>query len=361
MPSQQEVKWSQLKVGSIVVISSVLLTALLFLMTSAAGIGIFSNRLTFTAYFANSAGLKDGAPVALNGVSIGDVKTVTVVDEPNRHQTPVKVVMKINAKYGTALHQGARAALDSVGILGDTIVDITNPSLTSPLLHDGDEISTSETPSLTDVVKSSQDTMTSMNSALGKLNTMLANMQNGQGSAGQLMTNPALYNQTTAAVTQLNKLIKGLNEGRGSAGKLIADDTMYNRLNDAASKLDAMMTALDEGKGSAGMLLKDYSLYKNLNSTLAHANSLLADADAGKGGLGLMLKDARFRQDLSTTLSNVSTLVGNINAGKGSLGKLATDDQMYTNLNTLMTSSTSLVTAIRQDPKKYLSIKLKIF
>ena len=37
MPSQQEVKWSQLKVGVIVLVSMALLTTLLFLMTKRVG------------------------------------------------------------------------------------------------------------------------------------------------------------------------------------------------------------------------------------------------------------------------------------------------------------------------------------
>jgi phospholipid/cholesterol/gamma-HCH transport system substrate-binding protein len=102
-------------------------------------------------------------------------------------------------------------------------------------------------------------------------------------------------------------------------------------------------------------------MYKNLNSTLAHANSILAQADAGQGGLGLMLKDPKFRQDLSNTLTQVNTLVSGLNEGRGTLGKLATDDTAYTNVNKLLTASTDLVTTIRSDPKKYLTIHMKIF
>ena len=54
-------------------------------------------------------------------------------------------------------------------------------------------------------------------------------------------------------------------------------------------------------------------------------------------------------------------LLKGVNQGHGTIGKLATDDAAYTNLNKLLTSSTDLVGAIRQDPKKYLTIHLKIF
>jgi phospholipid/cholesterol/gamma-HCH transport system substrate-binding protein len=57
----------------------------------------------------------------------------------------------------------------------------------------------------------------------------------------------------------------------------------------------------------------------------------------------------------------VNTLVSGINKGEGTLGKFARDDQAYTNLNKLLVASTDLVTTIRKDPKKYLTIHLKIF
>ena len=361
MPSQQEVRWSQLKVGVIVLVSTVILTTLLFLMTSSSGLGILSHKLTITTYFENSAGLKEGAAVNLQGVTIGTVKTVTVVVDPQRKLTPVRVTMKLNEKFASSLKKDSKASLTTLGVLGDTVVNVNSQFAAGAPLQDGDELKTLETPSLTDVVKASQGTIESLNVILAKMNVVVDNLQSGKGSVGQLINSPDLYNKANATVDELLKLEKGLNAGKGSIGKLMTDDTMYNRLNDAAGKLQNIANALDKGQGTAGMLLKDDSMYKNLNSTLAHANSLLADADAGKGGLGLMLKDAKFRTELSNTLSQVNTLVTGVNAGKGTLGKLTQDEAAYTNLNKLLTESTSLVTMIRQDPKKYLTIHMKIF
>jgi phospholipid/cholesterol/gamma-HCH transport system substrate-binding protein len=361
MPSQQEVRWSQLKVGVIVLISTVVLVTLLFLMTSSSGLGILSHKLTVTTYFVNSAGLKTGAAVNLEGVTIGTVKSVTVVNTPEQKLTPVKVVMKLNEKYAAMLKKDSKASLSTVGVLGDTVVDINSQFAVGPPLEDGDVVKTTETPSLTDVVKASQGTIESLNVILAKINAMVDNLQSGKGSVGQLLQNPDLYNKATATVDELHRLSVNLNSGKGSAGKLLTDDSMYNKLNDTVAKLNDIANSLNAGKGTAGMLLKDDSLYKNLNSTLAHANSLMADADAGKGGLGLMLKDPKFRKDLSDTLSNVNSLVAGVNAEEGTLGKLVKDDAAYTNLNKLLTSSTDLVTAIRTDPKKYLTIHMKIF
>ncbi len=361
MPSQQEVRWSQLKVGLVVLVASVVLVTLLFLMTSSAGLGIFSHKLTITTYFENSAGLKPGAAVNLQGVTIGTVKTVTVVATPDRKLTPVKVIMKLNEKFAEDLKRDSKASLTTVGVLGDTVVDINSQTAAGPPLRDGDELKTLETPSLTDVVKASQGTIESLNVILAKMNAIVDNLQSGKGSIGQLINSPDLYNKANATVDELHKLTVSLNSGKGTVGKLVSDPSLYNRLNETAAKLDNIANQLDAGQGSAGKLLKDPSLFDNLNSTLKHANSLISDADAGRGGVGLLLKDPNFRTQLEDTFTQVNHLVTGINQGKGTLGKLATEDTLHTNMNNLLTNSSDLVTAIRKDPKKYLTIHLKIF
>jgi phospholipid/cholesterol/gamma-HCH transport system substrate-binding protein len=361
MPSQQEVRWSQLKVGLVVLIASVVLVTLLFLMTSSAGLGIFSHKLTITTYFENSAGLKPGAAVNLQGVTIGTVKTISVVANPDRKLTPVRVVMKLNDKFADELRKDSKASLTTVGVLGDTVVDINSQTAVGPPLRDGDELKTLETPSLTDVVKASQGTIESLNVILAKMNTIVDNLQSGKGSIGQLINNPDLYNKANATVDELHKLTVSLNDGKGTVGKLVNDPSLFNRLNDTAAKLSDIANQLDAGQGSAGKLLKDPSLYDNLNSTLKHANSLMTEADAGRGGVGLLIKDPNFRTQLKDTFTQVNQLVTGINQGKGTLGKLATEDTLHTNMNNLLTNSSDLVTAVRQNPKKYLTIHLKIF
>ncbi len=361
MPSQQEVKWSQLKVGVIVLISMALLTTLLFLMTKASGMSVFSKKLVVHVFFENSAGLKKGGEVQLQGVTIGEVKDVVVSTDPSRKLTPVEAILKLDPKFLASLHKDSKASLGTIGVLGDTIVNINSQTATGPQLEDGDELHTLETPNITDVVKASQGTIESLNVILAKMDKIVDKLQNGEGSVGQLINNPDLYVKASQTVDEVHKLTLQLNSGKGTIGKLMNDDQLYDHLNDTAAKLDNIATALSDGKGSAGKLLHDDKLYDNLNATMAHANSLLAEADAGKGGLGILVKDPAFATKLSDTVNKLDLLLTNVNDGKGTLGKLANDDQAYTNLNKLLTESTTLVSTIRSDPKKYLTIHMKIF
>jgi len=362
MPSQQEVRWSQLKVGIIVLVSVVILTTLLFLMTSASGFSVGSHKLTINTYFENSAGLKPGAAVTLEGVTIGNVKSVAVTTDPDRKLTPVLVVMKVDSKFQPSLHKDSKAALTTIGVLGDTVVDINSQVATGPPIQDGDELKTLETPSIQDVVKASQGTIEEINVILAKMNSVVDNLQSGKGSFGQLLTNPDLYNKFSATVDEIHQTTVKLNSNGNTIGKFMNDNAQaYDRLNDTLGKVDSIVSDLQSGKGSGGKLLKDDAMYNNLNSSLVHLNSILADADAGKGGLGLLVKDPAFAKRLNDTVTQANALITNINDGKGTLGKFATDDAAYTNLNKLLTESTTLVTTIRQDPKKYLTIHMKIF
>jgi phospholipid/cholesterol/gamma-HCH transport system substrate-binding protein len=362
MPSQQEVRWSQLKVGVIVLVSVVILITLLFLMTSSSGMGVGSHKLTISTFFENSAGLKSGAAVTLEGVTIGNVKSVTVTTAPERKLTPVMVVMKVDSKYQPSLRKDSTAALTTIGVLGDTVVDINSQVATGPTLQDGDELKTLETPSIQDVVKASQGTIESVNVILAKMNALVDNLQAGKGSIGQLLSNPDLYNKFYAIADQAEKITEKLNSNSNTIGKFMNDDAQaYNKFNDILGTLDNITKDLQAGKGTAGKALKDDAMYDNLNQSLAHLNSILADAQAGKGGVGMMLKDPKFAKDLSDTLTQADQLVAGINQGKGTVGKLLNDDTAYTNVNQLLTESTNLVTAIRKDPKKYLTIHMKIF
>ena len=361
MPSQAEVKWSQLKVGLIVLGSLALLSVLLLFMSSAAGFSFFEKQVRVHAYFADAEGLKAGASVNLDGVPVGEVRRVQIVTDPAHRLVPVLVIMRLNPKFHSSLRTDMKATLSTVGVLGDTVVNLSSVNASGPLVADGAELATEHEPGISDVVKSSQGTVENLNVLLAKLNHTIDGIQSGQGSVGQLLSNRELYDHANQAVAQIDELTRNINRGRGSVGKLLHDDALYEKLNDTAAKLDLVATQLSGGKGSAGKLLTDESLYNNLNTTLTGTNALLAKINGGQGSLGLLINDPSFANKLNDTVGRLDTLLTNVNSGKGTLGKLATDDKAYDNLNKLLTESTTLVTLIRQDPKKYFVIRLKLF
>jgi phospholipid/cholesterol/gamma-HCH transport system substrate-binding protein len=304
LPSQQELRWSQLKVGILVTVALVTLTVLVLLMSGSVG-GLFTPKLELRAYFENAAGLQVGAPVDLQGVVVGDVKSVTVVNDPSRKLTPVQVIMRVSSKNRIGIHKDSKVALNTIGVLGDTVVDINSQLAVGPPIQNGDELATSETPSLNDVIKASQGTIQQLNTILAKVDTMADALVDNKGSIGMLLNSPDLYNKANDAVTHLQVLLDSVAAGKGTLGKLVSDDELYVRINDIVAKLQDMTTQINNGKGTLGKLAKDPALYDNANQALAKMNSLLADVDAGKGGLGVIAKDPQFAAQLKDTMVKV--------------------------------------------------------
>jgi phospholipid/cholesterol/gamma-HCH transport system substrate-binding protein len=358
VPSQQEVRWSQLKVGVLVIVALLALTTLIFLMSSNTG-GVFGGKLTLRSYFENSAGLKRGAPVNLEGITVGSVQDIRLA--PDRKLTPVEVIMKVNAKYKNAIHTDSRSSLDTIGVLGDTVVDINSTIATGPPIQNNGELPTTETPNLSDVIKSSQGTIEQVNVILAKVNSLADALNSTKGSIGALINDPELYKKAVVVVTQLQQLMDQVSNGKGSIGKLVADDTLYNRLNDGVNKLDAITTQIDSGKGTIGALIKDEAMADNLKQTVDNANKLLAGINAGQGGLGMIAKDPVFASKLRDTVDKLDSILTQVDSGQGTIGELMRNPSFYNNADQLLTETRGLVAAVRENPKKYLTFHVKVF
>ncbi|HMD20373.1 MAG TPA: MlaD family protein [Alloacidobacterium sp.] len=358
MPSQQEVQWSQLKVGVLVLVALAALTALVFLMSGNTG-GFLAGKITARSYFENSAGLKIGAPVNLEGVTIGSVKSVRIV--PERKLTPVEVVMRISKKYTPALHSDSKTSLETIGVLGDTVVDINSKFATGPEIQDGAELQTTETPNLSDVIKSSQGTIEQLNTILAKVDNLVDSLNSGKGSIGMLINDPTLYNRAIAALNEIQSLVDQVSNGKGSIGKLIADDTLYNRANDTVAKLQDVAKQIDSGNGTIGKLIKDETLYNNFREATQNLNSLLKDINAGKGSIGILAKDPKFAEKLNDTVTKLDSILNRVDNGEGTIGQLMVNKDLYNHTDEMIQNTNNLIIAIRKDPKKYLTIHLKIF
>src|SRR5277367_6463506 len=115
LPSQKQLKWSQLRVGVTVVAASVTLAVLIFLMSGTGG--WFTSKITLRSYFDNAGGLREGAPVRLAGVDIGNVTGILVVRDRTKQLTPVEVTMKVNTRYLFNLRKDSLTLLSTAGVL----------------------------------------------------------------------------------------------------------------------------------------------------------------------------------------------------------------------------------------------------
>lgn len=128
------------------------------------------------------------------------------------------------------------------------------------------------------------------------LSTILANTRevteqvaNGRGSVGKLLYDETLYNTALSAVvglqagttelkstvleakammTNANSVINQINSGEGTLGKLTRDETLYRESTLAMTNLREILEKMNKGQGTIGKLINDDSFYKNAKVSL---------------------------------------------------------------------------------------------
>jgi len=359
LPSQKQLKWSQLRVGITVIVASLTLALLLFLMSGTTG--LFTPRITLKSYFDNAEGLRVGAPVRLSGVDIGNVSRIRIVPDRDKQVTPVEVTMRVSTKYSYGLRRDSTTSLDTAGVLGETYLDIDSAQAVGSPAQDGDTLPTQVHPDFNQVVRASQSTLQNLDALLKRADRILAFAESGKGSIGKLIYDPTLYNRFSATVGDFQKIVDNVSNGQGSLGALISRNDAYDKFIATLDKLNGVIDDLQQGKGTAGKFLKDPSFYNNANDTIANVKKFTEDINAGKGTLGKLSKDEELAKKLDTTITKLSQLTTELEAGQGTAGKLFKDESLYNNADQMLVESRELVKAIRENPKKYLSIKLHIF
>ncbi|HEY4902745.1 MAG TPA: MlaD family protein [Candidatus Sulfotelmatobacter sp.] len=359
MPSQKQLKWSQLRVGLTVIFASLTLGLLLFLMSGTGG--VFTRRITLKSYFDNASGLRQGAPVRLSGVDIGNVSKIEIVSAKDKQQTPVEIIMKVSTRYKFNLRRDSMTSLDTAGVLGETYLDIDSSQAVGPEAQDGDTLATRIHPDFNEVVRSSQSTLENMDALLKRADRILAFAESGKGSLGKLIYDPTLYDRFSSTVAEFQGIVSEIAQGKGSLGALINRNDAYDKFTATLDKMNSVIDDIQQGKGTAGKFLKDPTLYNNANDTIANVKKMTDDINAGKGTLGKLTKDEDLARKLDNTISKLSELTTELQAGQGTAGKLFKDEALYNNANQMLVETQGLIKAIRENPKKYLSIKLHVF
>jgi len=359
VPSEKQVRWSQLRVGLTVIFASITLAILIFLMTGTTG--LFTKKITIRAYVDNAGGLRVGAPVRLEGVDIGNVTRIRVVSDPNRKLDPVEVMMKITTKYADTMRSGCEVLLSTAGVLGEVFVDLDCRDVAGEPIVNGTELPTRDVAQLQDVVRASQGTLQNIDTLVKRVDSILSYVQSGQGSIGKVIYDPSLFNRANDMLIQLQQIVAQANSKQGTIGRLLNDDELYNKLSGTVDNLNKIIDEINKGNGTAGKFIKDPALYDNANQTLAKANQLISDINAGKGTIGKLAKDEALAKKLDDTVTRLNAILDRLDKGEGTAGQLLVNKALYNNADATLASTHELIEAIKKDPKKYLTIHLKIF
>src|ERR1019366_10408356 len=135
MPQHERVQWAQLRVGIMVIISLIVFAVAVFFISGQAG--FFTRHYTLRAYLSSAGDLREGAQVRLSGIAVGNVSKIGISPYDDRKRA-VEVDLKIARTFQKRIREDSLASVDTVGLLGDSYVDITRGTA-GQQLEDGGE------------------------------------------------------------------------------------------------------------------------------------------------------------------------------------------------------------------------------
>ncbi|MGE3511149.1 MAG: MlaD family protein [Vicinamibacterales bacterium] len=346
MPRTRSLAWSELKIGVLFIGAVAIASLLIFSLTGSEGLPW--QRYSLKSRFTNVAGLAPGSPVRIAGVEVGSVTDVAFAGEA------VDVTFEVRTDYRPLITTTSEARLGSVSLLGESAVDI-NPSTTGdPIPAWGYVRQGKPVAALADVTNQASE-------GIDALTGVLQDVRAGRGTVGKLVTDDQLYVELNRFVSTASALTESIRSGRGSLGRLLNDPTTARALEASLQNIATLTRQINAGEGSLGMLLKDETFSRSLTSATSNLDKLVSGMNAGEGTIGKLAKDPALFNRLNAVTERLEKLVAGLNEGEGTAGQLLKDQRLYENMNKVTNEISALIAEIRNNPKKYLNVRVSIF
>jgi len=319
--------WDQLKVGALILVALTIL-AIAILRLGQSG-NLFGKRYHLVSFVGNVSGLRIGGPVTIAGQLAGSIDDIRFLPPDADTAHNLKIVLQVNQSLESQVRKDSRAKIKTQGLLGDKVLDISVGTPRFAPLHEGDTLLIAPAVDYEAVVQQASGIMGQVADVTRDLKRVTDQINRGQGTLGQLLTNRTLYDQLNATLDRTSALMARLENPRGTIGRLLDDPTLYYSLNRAVSSADSIITGMNRSNGTLAKLLKDDTLYVHLVNVVTRADSL------------------------------VSVMAG----GNGTMQKLFTDQQLYDQLVKIVGELNNVLTDVRRDPRRYTKemIRVKLF
>jgi phospholipid/cholesterol/gamma-HCH transport system substrate-binding protein len=346
MPRTRSLAWAELKIGILGAAAIALATMLILAVGGQAG--FFWQRYELTTRFDDVKGLKSGAVVRVAGVEVGKVTDVRFSG------AGVEILMEVSRDMQTRITTESRAAIGSLSLLGEPVIDIT-PSQEGQPLPEGGFVPPGRAPGqLADVAEGATR-------SLEQATALLAEIRAGKGTVGRLFTDDQLYQEVQTFVAAAADVADHMRQGRGTLGRLATDPAAYQQMTRSLANLEAITRRVNAGEGPLGRLLRDEQMGESLSAISRNVDGVTGRLNRGEGTAGKLLTDAELYDRLNRVAGSVDQLSARLAEGEGTAGQLLQNTQLYENMNAAASELRGLVADIRKDPKKYLNVRVSIF
>ena len=312
----------QLRVGVFVLAALVAFVGMIYALGARAR--LFEARYTIHADFTEVGGLTAGATIRLAGVQIGRVTGVNLPAEPGGK---VRLDLTIAHRYADRIRRDSAARIETQGLLGDKLVEITVGTAGAPPVQPGETIAARDPVDLTQMISSGGETVRAVATLAESLRQTAAAFNQAQ----ILQDVAATTHSARRATDQLARITTEVEKGRGWAHALVYEEPVaLGRLNQILATTQAMLDRVERGQGVVGVLTSDEATQsaRRFVAAMDRMGRLAERASEADGLLPTLLFDARYRgvvDDLRVVARNFRDVSERVAGGRGTLGSLVTD------------------------------------
>jgi phospholipid/cholesterol/gamma-HCH transport system substrate-binding protein len=256
------------------------------------------------ASFTDVQGLREGAPVWLSGVSIGQVKSVRFGGD---HR--VEVALQVRRRVLERIHEDSIARIDTQGLLGDKIVTITLGGPESGPVAANGWLRSAPAADFNHLIAQA-----------GEILEQATVVAKNAATASQALANPQTIEKFRGAIASMDALLGQAAHGRGLAHALFYDPRTASSLQQIAKRIEHASGRIDQIVSAA-----DEKMLHHI-STAAERVGEFAGAINGSHVVA----------HLDRASGDLADVIGYVKAGQGTLGALIADPSVYERLVTLL-------------------------
>ena len=278
---------------------------------------LFEARYTIHADFTEVGGLVEGATVRLAGVQIGRVAGVHLAGAPGGK---VRVDLNIARRYAERIRKDSVARIETQGLLGDKIVEITVGTTAAPALASGDVLAARDPADFGRMLAAGAETA----KGVAALATALR-------ETAESVNQSKLIESAATTVDKLGRVVDQAEHGRGWAHALLYEEPVaLRRVNELIATTQTLVERVEKGQGTAGVLLspEGTASAKRFVAAMDRISAMVEQPEREQGLLPGLLFDPKYRpilEDLRTVAHNLREVSDRLAGGRGTLGSLVAD------------------------------------
>jgi phospholipid/cholesterol/gamma-HCH transport system substrate-binding protein len=278
---------------------------------------LFEARYTIHADFIEVGGLVEGATVRLAGVQIGRVTGVHLPGEPGGK---VRIDLTIARRYSDRIRKNSIARIETQGLLGDKIVEITVGNATAPPVAPGEVLAARDPADLGRVIAAGAETAKDVGALAAALR-----------ETAEKVNQSKLIEDAATTVNKLGRVVDQVEHGRGWAHALVYEEPLtLRRLNELIATTQTLVERVEKGQGAAGVLVSPESTAsaKRFVAAMDRISGMVEQPEREPGLLPGLLFDPKYRsvlEDLRTVAHNLREVSDRLAGGRGTLGSLVAD------------------------------------